>query len=347
MTKKVILIIGSICACFLIAFAFYMQKPEQLTNSNIEIKQEDGIYCLTVSRDLYYLSSSDYKILNKTKVIGGLDMAAVKDKKVYVTIRGNLAKAGKEIAILKNGEIVRNIELEHILPQNIKYNKFNGKAYIGHILFNNKNYITVINTEDDVVEHVMSHNEYIEDFAFSENRMFISSWDSKAPGETSQIHVINLDDYSKISSFPLDFIVTSLIAVDNTIYAIGALSDEPVLYAFNAENGNVEKRIKLDERKPWRVYENEIDGKTYIYVSHYDIDDMSGDSISCIDPETKEVINVFRNALSAEVLGFNGKDLLICEYINKRLCVTRNNEIVQKIDLGSIMSIAKSQNGMQ
>lgn len=346
MTKKISLIIGFICICILIACVFYIQKPGQLTNSNSKIKQEDGIYCLTISRDLYYLSSSDYKVLNKTNVIGGLDMAAVKDKKVYVTIRGNLSKAGKKIAVLRNGQIVKNIELKQILPQNIKYNKFDGKAYIGHILFNNHNYITVINTKNDIVEHVISHNKYIEDFAFSENRMYISSWDSKAPKETSQIYVINLDDYSIIDSFPLDYIATSMIVVDKTIFAIAGLSDEPVLHVLNAENGKAEKCIELGERHPWRVYENEIDGKTYIYVSHYNIDDMVGDSISCIDPETNEVINIFRNAQSAEVLGFNGNDILICEYLNERLSILRNNEIIQKIDLGSIISIAKSQNGL-
>lgn len=48
-------------------------------------------------------------------------MAAVADKKVYLTIRGEDSKAGKEIAVFRNGNIIKTIELERILPEKIIY----------------------------------------------------------------------------------------------------------------------------------------------------------------------------------------------------------------------------------
>ena len=131
-----------------------------------------------------------------------------------------------------------------------------------------------------------------------------------------------------------------MIVLDNTIYGIRSLSDEPVVYALNAENGNVEKRIQLEEQYPWEIYKNEQDGKIQLYVSHYNVDNGTGDSISCIDPETSEVIDVLPNALSAEVLGFNGSDILICEQKNNRLSIMRDSKLVRKIGIGRVMAIA-------
>jgi hypothetical protein len=343
MQRKNIAIIGLVLIA-VIAFGFYILKPKPVTSDHTEVtevSEENGIYCYTSSRNMCFLSSDDYQVLNKVLIYGGLNVAAVSDKKVYLTIRGDHSKAGKEIAVFRNGNIIKSIELEHILPENIIYNEHDGKAYVGHILINHTNYITVINTKNDTVEHVIPyHDKVIEDMAICGNKLYVSSWYSRAPGEASQIDTIDLDDYCLINTFPLDYTVTSMIVLDNTIYGIRSLSDEPVVYALNAENGNVEKRIQLEEQYPWEIYKNEQDGKIQLYVSHYNVDNGTGDSISCIDPETSEVIDVLPNALSAEVLGFNGSDILICEQKNNRLSIMRDSKLVRKIGIGRVMAIA-------
>lgn len=342
MQKKYIAILGLLLIA-VAAFSFHMLKPEPATveNNRTEIYPENGVYCYTASGNMYFLSSDDYQVLNKVLIYGGLNMAAVADKKVYLTIRGEDSKAGKEIAVFRNGNIIKTIELERILPEKIIYNEHDCKAYVGHIAMNRKNYITVINTKNDTVEYIIPYfDKVIEDMAVYGNKLYVSSWYSRSPGELSQIDTINLDDYRLINTFPLDYIVTSMIVLDNTIYVIRGLSDEPVVYALDAESGKVEKRIELKKRYPWQIYKHQQDGKIYIYVSHYNAENMTGDSISCIDPETTEVIDVLPNALCAEVLGFNGKDILIGEQKNDRLSILRNRELIKKIGIGRVIAVA-------
>ncbi len=132
-------------------------------------------------------------------------MAPVRDDKIYVAIRGNLSKAGKAVAVLQNGKIIKYIELKNPLPRIVKYNDYNGKAYVGHIFFMNKNFITVFNTENDTVERYLSYNGEIEDISFAkDNKMIISSWVPDKDKYKNKIDVIDLDNYSLIRSIPLN-----------------------------------------------------------------------------------------------------------------------------------------------
>ncbi|WP_066632636.1 YncE family protein [Desulfolucanica intricata] len=330
MIKKFVIMLCAILAISIFIYVYYEDSP---ASEQTYINKNSGIYCLTASRDVFYLSSEDYKILNKITVEGGWKITPVQDGKIYITVRGSLSKAGKEIAVLQNGKVIKNIELNHLLPRIIKYNEYNRKAYVGHIFYKNKNYITVINTEKDLVENYLSYDKNIEDIAFIKNKMIISAWAPK--GKPYQIDIISLDNYSVTKTIPIDFIMSSMIVVGDMIYGINGLSQEPFLYVIDWKKEKVVEKIRLKENSPWRVYKNEVDGKSYVYVSHYNIDNMSGKSISCVDPENNEVVKTITNAFHPGDIAFNNKDIIVGDRVNDRLLIINGNKIKHKVYLGS------------
>jgi len=325
-------------------YNYYLDlSSNELAIKNAVIEGQGGIYCMNTSRDVFFISGKDYSIINKTKVVGGWDMAAVRDDKIYITIRGNLSNGGKEIAILRGGVIDGNIELEYPLPRFVRYNEYNEKAYVGHIFIQGKNYITVIDTKNDLVEKYFPYDYNIEDIAFSEdNIMMVSS--STAHG-VHKIDIINLDNYSILKSIPIDFRTSSINVVGNTIYATNAVSDKSLLYAvdWNKESQTIEK-IKLKDTNPYKIYKKDINGKPYLYVTHYNIDDMSGKSITIVDPEKKEAIKRIENVQSSRDITFNNGDILAGDRVNERILVINNDEIIKEIiKLGRPISIASTR----
>ncbi|AEG16165.1 hypothetical protein Desku_2641 [Desulfofundulus kuznetsovii DSM 6115] len=346
MTRKIlpfVFIILVISAYFYYIYSihrdpFYIHIHRDLSNNNkVIMGEEKGIYCMTPSRYVFYISGKDYKILNKVRVNGGWNMAPARDGKIYVAIRGNLSKAGKAVAVLQNGKIIKYIELKNPLPRIVKYNDYNGKAYVGHIFFMNKNFITVFNTENDIVERYLPYNGEIEDISFAkDNKMIISSWMPDKDKYKDKIDVIDLDNYSLIRSIPLNFKASSIEVIGDAIYLINGLSGDPFIYAveWKKNDSTMIKKIKLSDNYPWRLYKNEIGGKTYLYVTHYNIDNMSGQSISLIDPDQNKVIKVIHNAYHPGDIAFNNNEIVVCDHVNERLLVLRDSKIVHEIKLG-------------
>ncbi len=320
-------------------------SKELAINENAAIEEQSGIYYMNTSRNVFFISGEDYSILNKTKVIGGWDMAAVRDGKIYVTIRGNLSNGGKEIVILCGGVIVGNIELEYPLPRFVRYNKYNEKAYIGHIFIQGKNYITVIDAKNDTVEKYFPYNFNIEDIAFAEdNIMMVSS--STTERDKYKIDIINLDNYSVLKSIPINFRTSSIEIIGNTIYAVNAVSDESLLYAIDWNKGSQTlEKIKLKDINPRKIYKRDINGKPYLYVTHYNSDNMSGESITLVDPEKKEAIKRIENVQNSRDITFNNNDILAGDRANERLLVINNDKIIKEIiQLGRPISIASTRN---
>ncbi len=336
----------TLAAFFIIAaittFAYYNYKYLS-SSDHVVIEEQGGIYCMNTSRDVFYISDKDYSILHKTKVNGGWNMASVRDGKIYVAVRGDLSRAGKKVAVLRDGRIVDNIELEYPLPRIIKFNEYNGKAYVGHILITGKNYITTIDTKNDAVENYFPYNYNIEDIAFAkDNMMIVSSWTSKS--NTFKIDIINLDNYSISETIPINFKASSIEVIGNTIYTVNGLSSEPILYTIDWNKGSQTlEKIKLKDNYPCRIYKNEINGKPYIYVTHYNIDDMSGESITLIDPERKAAIKRLDNAQHSRDIAFNNNDILVGDRVNDRILVLNNDKIIHEIKLGRPICIVKSK----
>ncbi|NHM27334.1 hypothetical protein G7K71_10115 [Desulfofundulus sp. TPOSR] len=345
MTRKilpVVFIILVISAYFYYIYSihrdpFYIHIHKDLSNNDkVIMGEEKGIYCMTPGY-VFYISDKDYKILNKVRVNGGWNMAPVRDGKIYVAIRGNLSKAGKAVAVLQNGKIIKYIELKNPLPRIVKYNEYDGKVYIGHIFFMSKNFITVFNTENDTVERYLPYNGEIEDISFAkDNKMIISSWMPDKDKYKDKIDVIDLDNYSLIRSIPLNFKASSIEVIGDAIYLINGLSGDPFIYAveWKKNDSTMIKKIKLSDNYPWRLYKNEISGKTYLYVTHYNINNMSGQSISLIDPDQNKVIKVIHNAYHPGDIAFNNNEILVCDHVNERLLVLRDSKIVHEIKLG-------------
>ncbi|OPY58030.1 MAG: hypothetical protein A4E55_01203 [Pelotomaculum sp. PtaU1.Bin035] len=118
MAKKLLIILCFIIMMSMFIYVFYAKNSSNqvVVEHQFDSGKESGVYCLTAARDVLCLSGIDYRILQEVHVSGGLDMAAVQDGKIYVTIRGDLSKAGKAITILQCGKVIKNIELEQPLP---------------------------------------------------------------------------------------------------------------------------------------------------------------------------------------------------------------------------------------
>ncbi|MDH7579085.1 MAG: hypothetical protein QHH75_15020 [Bacillota bacterium] len=68
------------------------------------------------------------------------------------------------------------------------------KGQAGRLLYQSKNYITVIDAKNDTVEKYFPYNFNIEDIAFAEdNIMMVSS--ATAKYDEYKIDIINLDNY--------------------------------------------------------------------------------------------------------------------------------------------------------
>ncbi|OPY58031.1 MAG: hypothetical protein A4E55_01204 [Pelotomaculum sp. PtaU1.Bin035] len=204
-----------------------------------------------------------------------------------------------------------------------------------------KNFITVIDTEKDLVEKYIPYDNNIEDIAFCDNNMLVSAWAPK--GKPYQIDVINLDNYFTVKTIPLDFKMTSMVVIGKIIYGINGLSKEPVLYMIDWESGQIIDKIELKEYFPWKVYINKVNGDPFIYVTHYDIDDMSGDSITCIDPVTNKIVSTITCALHPEEIAFNNDEIVVGDSVNDRLLIIKDNKIIHEIKLDRrAMSIVKT-----
>lgn len=340
MHRKFVFPVFFLIATIITAYIYYNYKDSSSSGHDVA-EEQGGIYCLNTSRDVFFISSKDYSIIHKTKVNGGWNMAAVRDGKVYVAVRGNLDKAGKTVTVLRDGKLVGNIKLEYSLPRIIKYNEYNGKAYIGHIFFLGKNYITIIDTKNDAVENYLPYNYDINDIAFTkDNKMIVSS----RTEEKNFIDIISLDNYSIIKTIPLNFTASSIEVVDSTIYAINKLSSEPFLYAIDLNIGSQTlEKIKLKDDHPCKIYKNMINGNPYIYVTHYNADDMSGESITLIDPERKEAIKRIENAQHARDIAFNNHDILAADRVNEKILILNNSKIIHEIKLGRPISLVNSK----
>lgn len=315
----------------IIAFIYYNYKNSSLSEYAV-VKEHEGIYCLNASRDVFYISGEDYSIINKTMVNGAWGMTPARNGKIYIAIRGSLSKAGKEVAVLQDGKIINNIELEFPLPRVIRYNEYNDKVYVGHIRFLGKNYISAINTANDEVENCLPYNYEIEDITFAKgNIMIVSSWDADCK---DRIDIINLDNNSIIDTIPIDFKASSIKVIDNEIYALNGLSSEPALYVMDwKKEPLIIEKVELGDKNPWRIYANEINGKSFLYITHYNIDDMSGESISLIDPSKKVLTKRLKNIHHPRDIAFNGNDILVGDQVNNRLLIVNDDKIIRKIDV--------------
>ncbi|HBV99346.1 MAG: hypothetical protein JL50_21665 [Peptococcaceae bacterium BICA1-7] len=339
--KKIM--IGAMFSAIVVAIAFIYYSFKNSPQSEYAVaKENEEIYCLNTSRDVFYISGKDYSILNKTRVNGAWSMTPARNGKIYIAIRGSLSKAGKEVAVLQYGKIIKNIELEFPLPRVIKYNQYNDKIYVGHIRFLGQNYISTIDTTNDQVVNCMPYNYEIEDITFAkENIMIVSSWDADY---NDRIDIIDLDNNSIIDTIPIYFKASSIKVIDNAIYALNDLSSEPSLYVIDwkREPRMIEK-VELADNNPWRIYTNEINGKSFLYITHYNVDDMSGESISLIDPSKNVLTKRLENIHHPRDIAFNGNDILVGDQINNRLLIVNNDKIIHEIDVGRTISVVKSK----
>ncbi len=185
--------------------------------SNSQKLNSSGIYILSTPRTVHFLSSN-YDFLSEIDLLGGFDLAAGKNGKVYVAIPGSSKKQGKEVDVLQNGKLKKKIKLSYSLPWIVKYYPYNKKIYVGHmtkITYHNENCITVIDTMKDEEESNIMHDYGVYDMVFSpDNKMIVSA--SGIKGKDRRLNVFDLSNNSLINTIPMDEIrLDSMVLASN------------------------------------------------------------------------------------------------------------------------------------
>lgn len=307
----------------------------------------NGTYVLSTPRKIIYLSN-EYQKLSETSILGGWEIEPIHDGKVYVSIRGNPDENGQEIAVFKNGVVKKDIKLTYNMPTIIRYNKYNKKAYIGHvgkITYHNENCITVVDTTKDTEEKNIMFDRVIEDIAFSsDNKMYVSSWN--VTGGDDRISVFDLKTDTIIASIPTDVQITSMVYIESTglIYGATEQNKDPHLYIIDWKKQKIVDKITLEHRP---IHKLKLFGddkeKEYLYVSHYSVDDDGGKEISIIDPDKNKIINQITNAVCPVDFDLDRDKIFVCDKINDKVHVLDSDgKLIKDIDIKYPISIAKS-----
>ncbi len=303
--------------------------------SSYDSKTGAGLYVLSTYK-MYYLANDTYDVVEQTKLNGAYDMAIGEKNKVYVPIYGYANNVGKKIKVFKDGKVQNEIILEYTLPDKVRYNKYNKKAYIWYackITSQEENGITVIDTVNDTVVKHIKYNNCIEDIVFTDdNKMIVSAWG--VTGGDWKLDVIDLENDSIIKTISFKPKITSMEFIgNNLIYAVSTLLDEPYVYVIDYKKGKLIDKIKVSSKYRYKVCKATIKGKEYIYVIHLNIDNNEGDVISVIDPLTRKMVNKITGISSPNDLSFHNGKLLVSSWLNNKIYVLENNKIVKEIDI--------------
>ncbi len=311
----------------------------EIKHSNVASSYDDkigtGLYVLSTYK-MYYLSSDTYNVINQIKLNGAYDMTVGKKDKVYVPIYGYANNAGNKIKVFKDGKVQNEITLKYTLPDKVRYNKYDKRAYIWYackITSQEENGITVIDTVNDTVVKHIKYNNCIEDIVFTDdNKMIVSAWG--VTGGDWKLDVIDLKNDSIIKTISFKPKITSMEFVgNNLIYAVSTLLNEPYVYVIDYKKGKLVDKIKVSSKYRYKVCKVTVGGKEYIYVIHLNIDNNEGNIISVIDPSIGKMVNRITGISSPNDLFFYNDKLLVSSWINNKIYVLENNEIVREINI--------------
>ncbi len=330
--KKVLIIIISIA---ILAFGYNYaleQKTAIVVKKNDKPEKTSGLYVLSTPRTILFFST-DYKLISKTQLLGGSDLACGEKGKIYVAVRGNPQSVGKEVCVLQDGIIKNRIELTYSMPWIIKYNSLNQRLYIGHtykITHYKENCITVIDTLKDEEETNIMYDYSVTDMVFSQdNKMIVSAWGTKTG---RRLDVFDLKDNSITKTIPMGNIQISSMAIstDGLIYAVTQLSKKPIIYVVDWEKGEIINEITLNHEYPYQVYTRNQDGKEYIYIAHLNYDICKGTAISVIDPIKQQLVCDITNVNCPQSLAFHDQDLVIGDWEKNQLVILDEKYKVRK-----------------
>ena len=291
MRKKINAIIISIVILVFVSTMFILKGN---LNKGKYTEESNGLYVLGLSGTKAYYYSKNFKLLSEIDLWKAWELEPVSNNKVYATIIGTDYKSGREIAVLKNGRLIKKIPLEYSLPLFAEYNPNDGKAYVAHvckITKHKENCITVIDTQHDKEINNILFDREVDAITFWGEKMYVSSLDVK-DDSPPRIDIFNVEDYSIEKTFSIDLqMITDIKAVSNDVlYAVNDLSENPEIYVIDCKKGLIMDTIKLPNNNPYKVFLYKTGEKTKVYVSHYNIDDSGGETISVIDPYKNQVI---------------------------------------------------------
>jgi len=315
---------------------------------NIE-KQDQGIYILYKdgSSNVQYLTN-DLEKVTDFEVAGGWDLCSTGNGKVYVSIPGDAHFNGDCLKVLENGEIVKTIELTYDLPMDIRFNKFDKRAYVSHkykVTFANENCISIIDTEADEEVDSFIYDELVLDITFSsDDKMYISSQNIKT--KKAQIDVVNLKSYEIENHMFVDEPLTSIEYCESTqlLYGVSNRKESPVLYSVNCEEGLV-SFLDISTKYPSKLILDTSGDKPLFYISNVDVDNSdAGHIITIYDPIEQREIKKLENIDGIYDFVVRENAYAVARYKNRAYKVdVLSNEIIT-VEIPFPISVEKSVN---
>lgn len=284
----------------LIIIVFLIGCQSSAENENINKVQNGDIYVINRGEHVYVrFFSSDLEEIDKTKVPGAWDLRAVGNSKVYVSIPGDANFSGDSIKVINKGKIENTIKLSYDLPLDIRYNKYNKRAYITHkykITYAKENCISIIDTITDTEVDTFMYDDIVLDIDFSaDNKMYISSQNSESA--IPRIDVVNLDNHVIEDSIelkePLDSI--AYCELNQKIYGVSTWERDSILYSINFKEGLIIS-TQMNSRDPSQIVLDNSGESPLLYISNIYRDETNeGDIITVYDPIENKVINEIKN----------------------------------------------------
>jgi len=284
-----------------ICFISCIQSNQENSNirENID-KQDQGIYILY--KDGYsrvrYLTSGLEKI-SDIKVKGGWDLCSNGKGKLYVSIAGNASFGGDSVKVIEDGAITKTIDLTYDLPLDIKYNKYNEKAYVTHkykLTFANENCISIIDTLIDKEIDSFFYDGLIEDITFSsDDKMYIASQNIET--FEGQIDVVNLNSNEIEKHIVVDVPLTSIEYSEATkmLYGVSDRKESPILYIADCKDGTVSS-LTISNNNPYKLVLDNSEERPLLYISSvYTNKADEGHIITIYDLTEQKEINKIEN----------------------------------------------------
>jgi len=342
MIKKIIAL-SILIITVIVSIYIYINVVKTDTSNATQGNFEDAIYVLSGTRQVCSLDRVNHKLLSTQKVYACANIEAVGNNKIYAPIRGDDRKAGEVISVIQNGKELKKIKMTYDFPEMIRYNPYNKKAYVSHVTkltYHNENCITVVDTANDKEEYNIMYDNQIFDMVFTKDNKMIASTQN-INSIPSRLSVFDLSDNTLIKEVPTEIKMCSLQIADNElIYAVSDMSEKPIVYVYDWKNEKV-NTIQLKYKYPNGVHKGVLDGKQYIFITHFNIDDRSGNEISVIDPETNICVKEITGVKSPLDIIVDKDDIFVASWFNN-IYIIKDFKIDSKIEIGLPITITKA-----
>ncbi|MDI6605387.1 MAG: hypothetical protein QME35_09670 [Thermoanaerobacteraceae bacterium] len=331
--KKAEIIFVLLLIIFTVSGCDDIYKKADLKNTD-----KNNIYVLS-EKGLIYVINKSLNITNKMKLSTDSDSMDSFNNKIYAALYGYDMKPGESIEILKNGQKLKEIKLDYILPSSIKIDRERGLAYVVFAPNSSTNYtpVAVIDLKKDTVKEYIKLNDFMADLGS------LSCLNGKLYAVLTgngYYDIVSIDPDTqritylfnkKLLSPPSDMTFGN----DGLLYAIFLnlrTDNTPELKIIDVNNKQIKDIIKLKNQYPTRI----IVSDNKIYISNLNPLNLEGSTITVYNKQSGK-ISYINDVNGCYWMFSKNNQLFVANYKDAEIIVIdmKSDKIQKKIKLNN------------